>query len=287
MPITGFDVWLQGKQVPAGTDFPGTVQGLVNLLAQYLQVAGLDAFNGINSGPDEPSSGSRDKVWYRVDTSGNPLGWYYWDGLAWAPVPIKAVSGDSDSRPESGMDGELFFDTDINTMLVWDRGKWRTASGSPGDIKEVKAETLAEALKRNPGWKYDADSVGMVIAGADDTVDESTADTDVNDHWYGNVVGEEYHNMTIEELVAHRHNSISTGNTATSWDAPTTANPYPVRAHTDGGSWSYKIGGTSTESTVGLSSKPVNNSGELIDDGGGEPFNVRQPTIYYWRLVKE
>jgi hypothetical protein len=287
MPISGFDVWVAPKSVPAGTDFPGTVQGLVNLMANYLSIAGIDTFNGINTGPDEPDEANRDKIWYRIDGAGNPMGVFFWNGAEWKSMPVIVGSGATVDRPSSALEGQQFFDTDIHVMLVFERSQWRTLAGSPGDVKEVKAETLAEALKRNPGWVHDADSVGLVVAGADDTVSEATADADVNDHWYGNVMGEEYHNMTIEELVAHRHLVLNSDNSATGWEGPNSANPYAARGSGQSGNWQYYIGGRPNECNLGRSSKPVNNSGEFIDGGGGEPFNVRQPTIYYWRLVKQ
>jgi hypothetical protein len=284
---TGLDAWLQNEPVPSGTDFPGSVDGLLALIAQYLRVAGLEDFNGLNSGAAEPAPENRNMAWYRTDESGNPLGFYHWNGAGWVIMPAFNETGGTAGRPFSPIEGQMFFDNEIHVMLVYERGKWRTLAGSPGDVKEVKAPTLEEALKRNPGWEYDRDSIGLVVAGADDTVREETADADVNDHWYGNVAGEEYHNMMIEELVNHRHLVVNSGSSGTGWDPPNASNPYLSRVGASGGNWQYNMGGNSGDANVGRSSGVVNGSGVAIEGGGGEPFNVRQPTIYYWRLVKE
>jgi hypothetical protein len=37
-------------------------------------------------------------------------------------------------------------------MIHWERGAWRTVSGTPGDLKYVAFGKLADALVANPGW---------------------------------------------------------------------------------------------------------------------------------------
>jgi hypothetical protein len=50
------------------------------------------------------------------------------------------------------VDYQQYFDTSINCLIHWERGLWRTVSGTPGDIKYVSAPVLADALVANPGW---------------------------------------------------------------------------------------------------------------------------------------
>lgn len=170
---------LQFTTVPQGTEFPGTVQALGELLAQYFEITGLDTFNGINFGATTPAEADRDKPWFQTDGSGNPIGWRSWNGSAWEPIPFVVPSGATEDRPVGAVAGQLFFDTTINVMLIYERSQWRTQAGSPGDIKEVKAATLAEALAKNPGWSDDTDSAGMVIASPS------------GGHAYGDSVGSE------------------------------------------------------------------------------------------------
>lgn len=157
---------LQALTVPLGTEFPGTVQGLLDLIAQYIAITGLNPFSGVNFGDTEPTPEERDRPWFKTDSSGNPVGWYSWNGSAWAPSPITPESGTTATRPSPPLLGQLYFDTDIDVLLIYSGTGWITASGSPGDVKEVKAATLADALTKNPGWVHDTDSIGKVIIGA-------------------------------------------------------------------------------------------------------------------------
>jgi len=157
---------LQALTVPSGTEFPGTVQGLLNLVAQYEAIVGLNPFSGINYGDVEPTPENRDRPWFKTDASGNPIGAYSWNGSAWAPSPITPESGTTANRPNPPILSQLYYDTDIDVLLLYTGSSWVTASGSPGDIKEVKATSLTEALTRNPGWVQDTASIGMVIIGA-------------------------------------------------------------------------------------------------------------------------
>lgn len=159
---------LQALTLPSGTEFPGTPQELLELIAEYMAITGLNPFSGINYGDVEPAADERDRPWFKTDGSGNPIGWYSWNGIAWTPSPVEIESGTTSERPVSPNTGRLFFDTDIEVELIWNGTTWTTTSGSPGDTKEVYAADLTAALLKNPGWSHDTDSIGMVIAGASD-----------------------------------------------------------------------------------------------------------------------
>lgn len=83
---------------------------------------------------------------------GQPIGWYEFDGTNWVPFNSIPQNGASSTRPPNPVDFQQFFDTTINCLIHWERGLWRTVSGSPGDLKYVAFGKLADALTANPGW---------------------------------------------------------------------------------------------------------------------------------------
>lgn len=248
------DLQLQALSVPSGTEFPGTVQALLDLIAQYEEIIGGENFNGVNYGPTEPTPENRDRPWFKTDGGGNPVGWYGWDGAAWASIPLVLPRGATGDRPSAPAAGTQFYDTTIQVALVYVGGTWKTLAGSPGDVKEVKAATLADALTKNPGWVHDTDSVGRVVAGA--AADGSD---------YLDEVGADEVTLTEAQLPAHIHEDLEvTGSEADNGD--------------NGG---YTV--MAASQSIGL--KTVTNS-RTGSTGEGESFDNRQATIMYWRLVK-
>ena len=243
----GLNLSLQSLTYPAGSEFPGTVQQLSELLAQYYLIVGGEDFSGINFGDVEPPADERDRPWFKTDSSGNPIGWFSWNGSAWTATPIQAQNGPTTDRPISPNTGQLFFDTDIQVLIIWNGTTWTTASGSPGDVKEVKAATLADALLKNPGWSEDAESVGRVIVGV----------TNGSGFEYGDTGGEAEHTLIESEIPAHTHatrgNNLQADGNA--------ANPSGI------------VGGVQVNGATGST-------------GGGLPHNNMQPYIAYFRLVK-
>jgi hypothetical protein len=104
------NVNLQALSVPFGTEFPGTVQDFLDLIAQYMEVTGLEDFNGVNYGSVEPDPADRDKAWFKTDSGGTPLGWYTWNGTAWVVLPAKATVGTVAQRDAitAPQDGQMF-----------------------------------------------------------------------------------------------------------------------------------------------------------------------------------
>lgn len=108
----------------------------------------------IVSDVEPPAPGEADAtIWLRTLTD-RVIGWYFWNGLAWRPGGNVSASGDSASRPSNPQELEQYFDTDINSLIHWERGQWRTVSGTPGDVKFVTDTILSSALASNPGWEY-------------------------------------------------------------------------------------------------------------------------------------
>lgn len=254
--MAGLNLQLLALTLPEGTEFPGTPQGLINLISAYMAIGGAENFVGVAYGDTEPDADSRDLWWARTDGSGNPIGWYAWDGAAWSPLPITIPSGATADRPSSPPDGTLYFDTDISVELIYSDAMWRTASGSPGDVKFVKATTLADALEKNPGWSQDPDSVGRVIAGASD----GTSDGD-----YGDTAGSDQLTLTEAELPSHTHEDlVLTGSEADNGDVGNLV---------------------VTAATQNIGQRTITNS-QTGPKGDGAAFDNRQATIYYWTLYK-
>lgn len=239
---------LQALTLPEGTEFPGTPQQLLDLIAQYMAITGLNPFSGINYGDVEPGPDERDRPWFKTDGSGNPIGWFSWNGTAWTPIPLAMPFGDTADRPSSPTTGQLYFDTDINVALIFERSDWRTVSGSPGDVKEVKAATLADALTNNPGWSDDTDSAGRFILGV----------TSGSGFEYNDTGGEVEHTLTLDEIPAHTHTARG-NNLQADGNA---ANPAGI------------VSGVQTTGATGSA-------------GGGDPHNNMPPYRCYWRLVKD
>lgn len=254
MPLT---LELQALTVPDGTEFPGTVQELLELLAQYLSIVGGADFSGINYGDTEPAADERDRPWFKTDGSGNPIGFFSWNGSIWTPIPSVMASGDTASRPAPALAGQTYYDTDIDVAILFNGAIWVTQAGSPGDVKSVKAATLADALTKNPGWSHDTDSVGMVIAGASDGSGVYS---------YGTEVGDDA--VTID--LAHLPNdTIAMG-----------ANVGPYSGQHQNGSQPAGVYPIVTGAATTMSTGPIN-------PGAQTDFPVRQPTIYYFSLVKD
>lgn len=99
-------------------------------------------------------------LWMRTTTDptdqnpspGSAIGWYEFDGTNWVPFNSIVNFGPTSARPSTPTDFQQFYDTDLGVLIWWERSAWRTVSGVPGDVKFVIFETLADALRFNPGW---------------------------------------------------------------------------------------------------------------------------------------
>jgi hypothetical protein len=241
--------------LPEGTEFPGTPQALMDLIAEYLAISGGSSFNGINYGDVEPEPENRDRPWFKTDGSGNPIGWFGWDGSAWVPIPAILPSGTTAQRPSSPADYTQFWDTDIDTGIIYYGGTWHTIDGSPGDVKFVTGATLAAVLTNNPGWSHYTDGIGRVLAGA--AADGSDAQTNV---------GADDITLTEAQLPPHIHEDLEvTGSEADNGDNGT----YTIMASSE---------------SIGL--KTVANS-RTGSTGDGDPVSVVQATRLLFSIIKD
>lgn len=84
---------------------------------------------------------------------GNAISWYEFNGAEWLPFVGTVLSGTTAQRPAAPVpEFQQFYDTDITALIWFERTKWRTVSGVPGDLKYVAYEVLTDALEANPGW---------------------------------------------------------------------------------------------------------------------------------------
>jgi hypothetical protein len=219
----------QALTLPNGTEFPGTMQDFVNLVAQYMAIAGQGAFSGINFGPTTPSPSDQDKPWFKTDNLGNPIGWYTWNGSSWVQLPLVAQSGTTGQRPVTGTIGQLYFDTTIKVLLRWNGSTWITADGAPNEVRFVGGSDTAVILTYYPGWVILTALAGYVIGVAGDGTGHG-----LSNRTAGQVVGEETHALTATENGPHTHGYTTYGTLhGTSGANPIFANP--VSGTTDGG----------------------------------------------------
>lgn len=242
--------------LPADTEFPGTPQELLDLIAEYMEITGLNPFNGINFGSATPDAGNRDRPWFKTTGSGDPIGWFSWDGSAWTLIPQTLPVGTTANRPVSPAEGTQYFDTTINVAIIFERSQWRTLGGSPGDVKFVKAATIEAAIALNPGWAQDPDSLGRVIGAAG-------AGAGLTSRAYGATVGEETTLIAEDNLPAHLH-EYQGQDTPARWQAD----------------------GNAANAAGNLAGYAANSTQNTSATGSNNPISIMNPTVYYWTIVK-
>lgn len=247
--------------VPSGTEFPGTMQELGDFLAQYLAISGGDAFSGVNYGDVEPTADNRDKPWFRLNDEGLPLGWYSWNGSSWVSIPVILPGGSTAQRPASPVTRQTYYDTSINAALIFNGSSWVTLAGSPGDTKFVKAANLATALVNNPGWSWDSESQGLVIAGASDGTS--------GPYIYASTTGDAGIEIQIENLPS------------STIRMPSGVGYFPGAFQN--GSQAPGIAPV----VKGLSDAATISTGPLNGGVTQEQISVMQPTLFRWALVRD
>jgi hypothetical protein len=192
---------------PVDTAFPPpSAQALLNFVAAYTQVTGLESITGVVVGSSTPSAADRDKVWLKLDpASSRALGLQVFNG-EWTPIPVivpageaapasaragelfynvtlKALqvytgsewttnlqpTGDRASRPSNVPVNYLYLDTEIGRLLRSTPSGWTTLDGGVGDIKMVDFSDPETALRYNPGWSVFAALNGRFPLGFSDT----------------------------------------------------------------------------------------------------------------------
>jgi len=123
----------------------------------------LPSVPGFGTTGQRPSPGTIFQVYYDttlrmplvINSDGNYVG--YGDVVSFGPTTGYPVNPQQNQR---------FRDTTLNIDVIFYSGSWHTVDGCPGDVKTVKAATLAAALAQNPGWVQDTASIDRLIIGA-------------------------------------------------------------------------------------------------------------------------
>jgi hypothetical protein len=148
-------------------------------------------------------------IWLQTDSDNLPQTLWVKTGGVWQA--FVGARGTTAARPASPAEGQLYWDTDIAAQLIFERGQWRTQSGSPGDVKFVTHRTLSEALRYNPGWsEASVTGLGPSIrgrclaaahkdAGTSPVANNPAVSGVTTPRAAGDVFGEETHVLTNEE----------------------------------------------------------------------------------------
>lgn len=258
--------------------------------------------------PDAPGTGDP-SIWLRTVGS-RVIAWYFWTGAEWRPGGNRPPSGPTASRPTSPVDYEQYWDTDINCLIHFERGSWRTVSGTPGDVKFVTTPTLSAALTANPGWQYAGqDNLnwrGRVIgiATKDPGATPETAyptGAGITSRAQADEVGEETHILASDEIEQHSHvigaatllNSdnnayfqrVDDGETI-SVPGPRPPNYFELRGD---GTTNGTKNGTMPDPAAGtcfITSRQFSLAGVPNYTAAAEAHENMQPTVFLWALVK-
>lgn len=198
--MPAYNLNLKAGTDPSAESLPATLEDFLTKIREYTEVApdssdpGGDTVRQILVQSATPTGASANDLWIKLDVvTSRPIGLFAYQGSEWKTTSL-ANEGTTAERPVTGITGELYFDSDIKVMLMWDGSGWVTQSGSPGDIKFVYAASEAIALTNNPGWSIYAAAKGKSLVG----VDSSDPDTDYHDA--GNTFGSQTHTLVEGEL---------------------------------------------------------------------------------------
>ena len=262
-------------------------------------------------GSTTPASGSP-PIWLRTNVVGGVttyVGWYFFDGSVWKPDANIVHSGTTASRPANPIELEQYYDTDIATLIWWERGAWRTVSGVPGDIKFVSYPTIAAAIAANPGWQEIGESnVNLrgrtfVSANADGSggVENRAVGAGITSRQAGDLYGEETHVLTSAEHEQHTHivghaTALNSDNNVQLYrleSADTLTEPVPIPPNgfqvngdgTTNGTISGNIG-TGVAGTQIITSVQLSQAQAAAYTAAADAHNNLQPSAAFWCLIK-
>lgn len=208
-------------------------------------------------------------LWFKVSAT-KFFGIYFFINGKWVPVTL--TSGPTASRPVTPYEFQQYYDNEIESLIWFERGQWRTVSGTPGDLKYVSWPTSDEALRRNPGWEIFGtnDSSNTALRGR--IIGQATMDAPgspnardlgigggITKRKPGDTFGTETHTLILEEIPSHSHTIEGYG--------IVTSNLTPKIIADDDR----------------LSTATTHNTGFA---GGGNSHNNLQPTVAFWCLRK-
>jgi hypothetical protein len=183
---------LQPATTPGDAVFPPANWAvLLNYVSSYLRVSGLENLTGVVVSATTPAAADNDKLWLKRDPSTTrPLGILAFTSGVWQALPVSLPSGEDEpagakagelffntklgavrlyngslwttnlwqsgniaARPESAATNYIYLDTEIGRLIRWNGSLWTTVDGGVGDVKMVDYATVEDALKFNPGWE--------------------------------------------------------------------------------------------------------------------------------------
>ncbi len=261
-----------------------------------------------SANPGTPGTG--DPILWLRTTATRGVGWYGWTGTEWRAINDTAPNGSTANRPSDPVDFEQYFDTDINVMLHWERGAWRTVSGSPGDVKHVTHATAALALSHNPGWDIygsaDSAALGRVLGVASkdpggSPVESLPVGAGITPRAAGTDVGAEEVVLASGDIEQHTHllghaTALNSDNKAQfhrvdNGEDITIPSPIPpnyFEVNGDGATNGTNTGtaGNGPTGTALITSKQLSLADEAAYTEAADAHNNVQPTRFLWTLVK-
>ncbi len=260
----------------------------------------------------EPAAPGTDDalIWLQI-AGDRAIGWKFWTGTQWRPGGNISPSGGTADRPSDPIDFEQFFDTDINCLLHWERGSWRTVSGTPGDVKYVTTNTLTAALTSNPGWSYLAESTqswrgrSLAIASKDPGGSPESSfivDSGITQRASKDEVGTETVILDSTQIEQHTHlvgaltalnsdnnayfHRVDNGDTLT---APAIIPPNHAEVRGDHSTNGTKTGAlpATGAGTMLITSRQLSLASAANYTAAAAAHNNLPPTLYLWALVKD
>jgi len=254
-----------------------------------------------------PTPGATDPLLWLRTSGTRGIGWYAWNGTIWHPFADVPLSGTTAERPTGAVDLEQFWDTDIDALIHWERGTWRTVSGTPGDIKFVAHSLLTDALTANPGWQYLAQSDqslrGLVLGVASTDPGATPAssfatDSGISPRASGVKLGVETYVLADDEAPQHTHlmgrstllnsdNNVflhRVDNAETIIIPPIIPpNYFEVKGEGTGNGTKLGTSGTGGAGTMLITSRQITTAAYT---GAAVAHENMQPTAFLWVLVK-
>jgi hypothetical protein len=303
MPSTNQGPWLKD-----GTQWYVWSESKATYVPQDISASTATLFTVSDVEPGEPGEGDAN-IWLRT-SSGRVIAWYYWNGDVWRPGGNVPPSGPTTSRPTVPKDLEQYFDTDINALLHWERGAWRTVSGVPGDVKFVTTELLATALTNNPGWKYLGEeltgAIGRVLGVASEDPGATPASSfatasGISSRDSRSTAGAETVVLTSAQIEAHTHlvgalSALNSNNDARFYridDADNYLAPSPRPPNYAEVKGQNTVNGTKvgtlpdpSDGTILVTSKQLSLAEAEDYTEAAEAHENLQPTLFLWALTK-
>jgi hypothetical protein len=152
---------------PAPACYPSDVNGMLQLAAG----GGLsgtvpdNAGGGVFVGSSPPSSSLTNKVWYKTDAAGRPLGVYMFYNGNWRKVYTGAIIGEI--RLYVG--GQAAFDASGRGLIGGDLDGWAVCNGNNGTTNLVNylptAGHMGQSVGKPDGWWCDGETPGTWVQG--------------------------------------------------------------------------------------------------------------------------